>query len=102
MRELLSMTKSRRTRLLFSNHKASSLLVPARLSNNNLVAVVDVDAGGGGDVLAHGLAHQVVVVVVILARPLVSYHLVEARHVVGGVAHALVDNLAVLDQSGRP
>ena len=77
------MTKSRRTRLLFFNHKASSLLAPARLSNNNLVAVVDVDAGGGGDVLAHGLAHQVVVVVVKLTRPLVGHYLVDASRDVG-------------------
>ena len=52
---------------------------------------------GGGDVLAHGLAHQVVVVVVILTRPWLGHHLVKACWIVGSVAHALVDDLAVLD-----
>jgi hypothetical protein len=33
------------------------------LADQYFVAVVDVDAGQGGQVLAHGLAHQVVVVV---------------------------------------
>ena len=68
----------------------------------NFVAVVDVDAGGGGDVLAHGLAHQVVVVVVNLTRlRLLGHNLVDARYVVGGVAHALVDNLTVLDHMAQ-
>ena len=62
----------------------------------NFLTVVDVDAWGGRQHFAHGLAHQVIVVVVILARPLVGHRLVDARHVVGGVAHALVDDLAVL------
>ncbi len=65
--------------------------------DDDFLAVVDVDAGGGGDVLAHGLAHQVVVVVVLrTALRLVGHHLVNAIEGAMAVAHAFVYDFAVL------
>ena len=78
---------STRGRQLASRHSAYA----------DFFAMVDVDAGGGWEVLSRGLAHQVVVVRIERAARLVDHHLVNA---VGGtlaVAHALVDDLAILD-----
>ena len=60
--------------------------------------MVDVDAGGGGQRFAHGLAHQVVVVVVNLTRlRLIGHHLVDACCIAWVKVEAFVNDLAVLN-----
>ena len=61
-----------------------NLVAPQRLiqaswhsAYTNFVAVVDVDAGGGRDVIAHWLAHEVVVIGVIRTAWLLRHHLVD-------------------------
>ena len=69
-----------------------------RLTDNDFLALVDVDAGRGRHLGAHGTAHQVVVVRVNRVECLVDYNLlVDAVESAVAVAHALVDDLAVLD-----
>ena len=72
------------------------------LSDHNFLAVVDVDAGGGGNVLAHGLARQVVVIVVHRATRLVGHHLIDAVKGAFMIAHSFVDDLAVFHHVTQP
>ena len=53
------------------------MLVSWHWAYADLLALVDVDAGSGGYVLAHGLAHHVVVVIVHRVARLVGDHLVD-------------------------
>ena len=57
---------------------SSYFVLDCYLPDNYLFALVDVDAGRGGHILAHGTARQVVVVLVQRAARLFSHHLVNA------------------------
>ena len=62
----------------------------------NFLALMDVDAGRGRDIFAHGLTHQGVVVGVQRAARLISYHLVDADMHIRIIVDAPVDDFAVL------
>ena len=67
----------------------------------NFLAVVDVDAWGGGQLSAQRLSHQVVVVVVKLTRPLVGHHLVDSIPLIRVEIQTLVNNLTVFNDVAK-
>ena len=67
------------------------------LAHKDLFALVDVDAGHRRHILAHRLAHQVVVVPVQLSLRHVGHHLIDAQSNVWVVPPSFIDDLAILD-----
>ena len=67
----------------------------------NFFAVVDVDAGGGGNLGAHGLAHQVVVVGIKRTARVVRNHLVDTSEGTVAVTHTFIDDLAILNDMAQ-